>query len=254
MSSNNILVFTLGLWIFLSSGQTVVSENLSPLTANSSGLTGKYFFGDGLGVNNHLHLTSDGNFTFQWQGCMGTYDDNEGRYMIERETLILSPQKPNIQEGFQGTPTRFSVITWGPRLYLVPEDRLLDFVNAINQGQEPRNRLFGNFYLREGDEKIPVSGNPTLSSQWQEYLLTEPIVGKIVQIGKDKSAIVNIGAQNGLKAGMLLTANPNDRRFAQLKVISVDENSAVTEKLYQNDKILENDTVSTKFLDIIPVP
>src|SRR3989338_7636275 len=84
-----------------------------PVFADNVVLAGKYYFGDGTGVNNYLELSPDGNFDFKWRGCLGMYDENNGAYKIEEGILILSPKRPNIQKGFQGTPTRFLPINWG---------------------------------------------------------------------------------------------------------------------------------------------
>ena len=46
-------------------------------------IAGDYYFGDGLGVNCSLTVTAKGKFTFQWNGCLGTYDKNEGSASIQ---------------------------------------------------------------------------------------------------------------------------------------------------------------------------
>ncbi|MDZ4342467.1 MAG: hypothetical protein U1E51_08555, partial [Candidatus Binatia bacterium] len=185
---------------------------------------------------------------FKWRGCLGTYDENEGPYTFKDGILILSPKRPNIQKGFQGTPTRFLPINWGDRLYLVSENQVLDFVNKINQGNEPRNNRFGYFYLREGDENKKVDGFPKLSAQWQEFLLKEPISGEVVKKVNRKKGIVNRGKKDGLKVGMELTArDAKDTRFTQLKVIAVEEETAKVETLYKDYKVYKGDIVSTRF-------
>lgn len=246
MSFSKIILFTLTSLVLLTFQQKVISAEYKPLTDPSS-LVGKYYLGDGLGYNNYLDLRPDGRFAYKWEGCLGTYDENAGGYRLEEGMLVLSPERRSIRKSFKGTPTRFLPVSWGPRLYLVPEAETLEFVNEINQGREPRNEVHGRFYLREGDEKIPVSGFPVLPAKWQDYLLKKPAEGKVIKTEK-RRADINIGKKYGLKEGMLLTArNSNDTRFTQLKVISVEDETCKAEKLYRDDKVQEGDAVSTQF-------
>lgn len=216
-------------------------------TADLSPWAGSYYLGDGLGYNNYLKLSQEGTFAYKWEGCLGTYDENTGGYRLEEGILVLSPERRSIRKSFKGTPTRFLPVAWGRRLYLIPEKESLDFVNEINQGGEPRDGVHGRFYLREGDEKIPVSGFPVLPAQWQDYLLQKPAEGSVTKV-QGRKAVINIGKKHGLKEGMLLTARgPKDTRFTQLKVVSVEDETCTAEKLYKDDKVQEGDSVSTRF-------
>jgi len=250
MSFKKIILCTLTSLVLLSFQRTVFSAEYKPLT-DPSQLTGKYYLGDGLGYNNYLDLTPDGRFAYKWEGCLGTYDENTGGYRLEEGSLVLSPQRRSIRKSFKGTPTRFLPVSWGPRLYLVPEAETLEFVNEINQGREPRNEVHGRFYLREGDEKIPVSGFPILPKKWQDYLLDKPAQGSVTKVQGRKAAI-NIGKKHGLKEGMLLTARSSkDTRFTQLKVVSVEEETCKAETLYKDDKVQEGDRVSSRFFSAL---
>ena len=55
------------------------------------------------------------------------------------------------------------IVRWGSRVYLINEERLADFEDAIQRGFEPRTTRHGLFYLREGDQTKPVSGAPYLA-------------------------------------------------------------------------------------------
>jgi hypothetical protein len=44
----------------------------SETSAGSESLSGEYYFGDGLGVNNVLNLSRDGTFSFKWGGVFRT--------------------------------------------------------------------------------------------------------------------------------------------------------------------------------------
>ncbi len=227
-------------------GNTIAYAMGDTLTTKELG--GDYYFGDGLGVNCSLKLSPADTFGFQWHGCMGLYDQNEGKFEIEKGILILYPEKPNERKGFQGTATRFFIIDWSGRIYLVPEEELLDFCNAINQGREPRRGVFrGNFYIKKGDDTKPIKGWPTLPGNWNEYLLQTPIHGRVTSVQNKREGAVNMGSRHGLKTGMVVTARDRkNRRFSQLVVKSVDTESAKVELKYSDDLIVIGDAVSTR--------
>lgn len=216
---------------------------------SESELSAEYYRGDGLGVRCYMNLSKNRTFNFRWEGCLGTYDKNEGSYTIENGTLVLSPKHPNIREGgSKMLPTRFLSVKWGNRLYLIPEDEVIKFCNEINQGREPRDDVNGLFYLRRGDEKKPVIGFPDLPRQWRDYLLKEPIDGQVVSVEKGKVAVVSIGKKHGIRAGMLLTATNSKRSLSsQLEVISIEEETAKAKVIYADEKVEVGDKVSTKF-------
>lgn len=229
---------------------------LSPKNADKVPLAkeikGWYYFGDGLGVNCGLELRADGRFEFSWYGCLGEYDRNTGPYHVEKGRVVLFPEKPNIREGFQGTPTRFFPVPWGERLYLVEDERILEFCNAINQGQEPRRKVHGMVYLRRGDEKKPVSGRPVLPKVWRDYLLETPLEGKVIDALGNRG-VVNLGKKHGLKVGMVLTDRADENRpYVQLRVTEVMEESAKVETKYASagETIHVGEPVFSVFLPI----
>jgi hypothetical protein len=213
-------------------------------------LVGKYYFGDGLGVNCSLTLDSIGRFSFQWHGCVGEYDRNLGPARLQGGLLTLEPKNPNVREGFRGTATSFLPIRWSARFYLVPKDEILDFINEINQGGEPRDHAHGLFYLREEDWKKKVTGQPDLAPEWTSLLLAEPAVGEILAIQGDRLTI-NLGRKQGVWEKMVLTAHSPDRLFIQLRVESVSENSCVATRKYRSEsrEVEVGQKVTSRFHD-----
>lgn len=67
------------------------------------------------------------------------------------------------------------VVRWGGRIYLVEPELLRQFVAAVNfevePGYESRRAGFpARFFLREGDEKKPLTGRPLLPDAWNKVL------------------------------------------------------------------------------------
>jgi hypothetical protein len=140
-----------------------------------AGISGSYYYGDGLGINCSLVVKSEGRFSFIWRGCLGVYGKNEGIARVVKDHLILTPEQPNDATGFGGTPTDFIPVRWGDRLYLVPKDAGKGFCSLVNEGLEPRSMPHGNFYLRRGDEGKEVTGLPNVPKEWESLLQKKPV-------------------------------------------------------------------------------
>jgi hypothetical protein len=61
----------------------------------------------------------------------------------------------------------------------------------------------GPFSLRDVDRRKPPESRPEVPPQWASFLLTKPVTGTITEVLENEVAIMNVGARNGLKAGMV---------------------------------------------------
>lgn len=67
-------------------------------------------------------------------------------------------------------------LRWGERNYLLADEDLKRFVNAVNSGREPQKYCVprcGSFLLREGDDQKTVSGLPDLPAEYRRLLLDQ---------------------------------------------------------------------------------
>lgn len=213
-------------------------------------LAGDYYFGDGLGVNCSLTVTAKGNFTFQWNGCLGAYDKNEGTVNVEEGVLHIVPRKPNLREGFRGTPTEFYPVRWGARLYLIPTNEIVEFCSDVNQGSEPRRENQGRYYLRQNDAAKPVSGKPAVPEAWTKFFLEKPIRGKITELIGKQEAWLDKGSAEGLLAGMILTAQQHgELMFAQVQIEAVEKNRCRIKCRWRESALAVGQIVSSRFHD-----
>ena len=58
---------------------------------------------------------------------------------------------------------RYWSVHWGARRYLIETEEFRPFVQEIRAGTEPRSSIYGNFFLRDGDERLPVEGIATIT-------------------------------------------------------------------------------------------
>jgi len=178
---------------------------------------GEYYYGDGLGVNVALVLAPKAGFAFSWHGCLGLYDQNYGTVEVRDGRIRLHPMLPNDAEGrhgrFRGTAEEFVPVAWGDRHYLVPTTEMLAFVNDINSGIEPRrNRPFGRFLRRNGDEERTAGGRPDIPPEFLEYLLVEPVETRIVRAGSSSESEEDLGG--------------NVKVFERITSVSLDKGQA----------------------------
>lgn len=146
----------------------------------------EYYEGDGLGANTSILLDEAAGVAATWRGCLGLYGSNEGSVESEpRERLALHYERPNGVAGeprFGTFPERFRKVRWGERRYLLPEERGIEFVNAMHRGFEPRDSAHGMFLLARGDEDRPATGLPDLPPSLLALVRKHPLVLKVARI------------------------------------------------------------------------
>lgn len=198
-------------------------------TSDIARLAGEYTFGNGFDLNCTLVISPDGRFAYRYCSCDTVLDDITGNILIYNGQVILQTDRPR-QSWPRGISSVMTPITWGQRLYLIPQDDYLGFSNEINRGVEPISHgSMGHYFLREGDWDRPADGKPNLPEEWQTRLLDEPLTGVVA--GKDPSRrwIINLGHQHGVYNGLELSAwAPDLRRFVTIVVTdSGHETSAI---------------------------
>jgi hypothetical protein len=188
-----------------------------------------YYFGDGLGHNCTFKLGASGRFSYTRSGCLGLYGRNEGAAQLELGFLDLKPEHSG---GASSIPLFFLSVDWGERRYLIPEEEIVEFCNAINQGEEPRDGRHGSFYLRENDWNKPAPGAPELPEPWPGYVLSKPLVGRVLELTGENQGVINLGAKDGIHKDMVLTVHGKTNRGFHLRVIAVADDHAFVKEKY----------------------
>ena len=171
-------------------------------------VTGAFYFGDGLGMRQHLEIYADGTFKISASGCEGASGSVHGKVHQDGNRMRLIPDKSIRTDMFNFAYSTLFPVNWGKRLYLVAPESMQGFCNDINMGIEPRKKLGGppDAFMREGDQDKPVEGLPGLPGKWKEYILAKPVHGKITKLKGQYSAEVDLGSADGLRKGMVLLA------------------------------------------------
>lgn len=199
------------------------TDSTTALTITASPLVGEYWYSEDL-ESYSLKLAADGSFVWKLHGCLGVYGQNKGTYEIVEGLLILDPV--NDQTTSMTGGKRFIPVTWGDRLYLIPQAIRGRFRDAILQSIEPRSHTssgYFEFYLRDGDWKKPVSGVPAAPEPWQDLfrgLAPKRIEATVTKLwsttyqGSNRTfttnwARLNVGKKHGMRRRMWLTIRPS---------------------------------------------
>lgn len=190
---------------------------------------GEYYTGDGLGVNVTIYLAPMTGIAYRNYGCMGLYDADYGT-IVESLPDGLHVNLALGAECGSFLRDRLYFVCWGDRKYLVPENRMLDVVNAYNQGGYSRSRLGGvpkrhvEGESYRGSSRPDPEGPPQLAPEYAKLILEEPIALTVSAVSDERLTIetyskridclveFSTGSDAGVFEGMELEYGYSDTR------------------------------------------
>jgi len=126
-----------------------------------------------------LHLMQNGMYQLRyWQDTTVVDDPKEqrhrsiGQWSVRGDgAVVITPTDAAQTPRLLDKPLVFYPVRWGPRLYLVEEDKFPQFSAAIRDGSEPRRGLrSAPFLLRHGVPAEPATGLPEFPVRWRSLL------------------------------------------------------------------------------------
>lgn len=163
---------------------------------------GRYYAGDGLGMNDAIELAPESGYTATSHGDVGDMTKERGSVVEHDGRLVFS----NGWSEYKWVPRELVIVRWSARTYLIPPDRMLSFANAVNSGMEPRFEDHGMFLLRETDVDKGATGKPSIPPEFRPYLLDHPIEAVITATGTasglETTIRFNVGRREGVLTGM----------------------------------------------------
>ena len=175
----------------------------------------------------------------------GTVSGNCGRLRLEGDWFVADDGPLEWEKSDDNGPPYLRV-PWGEMSYLIPERRLLDFVNAVNAGDEPGygSRIAVGF-VRSSEVEPLAAGEPALPAEFRALLRMKPLVATAVAVSSRTKTIsrfegvgddisiekcasegrFDIGAASGAFVGMELHAQSADE-LARVRLASVDAQSS----------------------------
>ncbi len=189
---------------------------------------GEYIYGV-WGDVQFLMLAPGSGFVIERHGCAGPVERNYGSVDVKGSRVHLRFSLKNPSEGWGRFEADWTIVRWGDRRYLVPQDCLVEFCNRVNLG-------FDCHFLRKGDEKKIVQGMPDVPAEYRDYLLSKPVEATVVVVGKastrhsradwnfkDTPVTIDAGSKNGLKAGMELAVTKPEWIIEMVRITKVEE-------------------------------
>ena len=113
--------------------------------------------------------------------------------------------------------------------FLVPEKDRLVYCSAVNAGDVPRYLSNGPPAGRNAREPGLPQGAPKVPNEWEPFLLRKPVSGTIYEVLNDDLAMVDVGAQDGVRAGMILGVENNFPRLG-VTVLDVQEATCLVKR------------------------
>jgi len=188
-------------------------------------IAGEYLARTGTDGELAILLEADGGFRYTRTGKVER--QYAGRWRLDAGAVELLPTYDEANERFPDMQVHWRPIRWGDRLYLPPDGKIIQLVNAINHGDEPRTSAKGVVPLRRDDWNREVIGDPELPETWRNYLLRSPLEGRIVEFEEGGFARLDKGGDDGLLGGMVLLAHlEGTARCCELKIICPCEDRA----------------------------
>lgn len=180
---------------------------------------GHYYFGDGLACNFDLFLAPKNGFVFTGSSCTGLQgrDDGPVVWKNDRIKLTLSSDHGSLDPPLV---SEYFPIRWKDRLYLIPEEKLVDFFDEIDSQKEPRSDPYGSFYLRDGDWEKEVDGKPIIPPKYQIYLRKNTVDVTIVSLGPTTEVQEDIGT---LRTSVIIDKGKNAKLFSNMKLFVDDD-------------------------------
>jgi hypothetical protein len=214
--------------------ESVIQNEIDELKSHPWG--GRYLYG-GPFSSFQLTIAPESGFAFSSSGCMGIYGLNYGTVQATDGLLKLDPQEKNRRGDPWGISTELFLISWGERHYLIPATQILNFINAINAGFEPRKTVSGLFFLKWGDEYRPVVGKPNLPPEYADYLLENPIQARITSHQETRvegdavrsTVVLDVGKAQGVRVGMQFYFQNSLRYYPPAVITAVNDSNSVAE-------------------------
>ena len=186
----------------------VIGVVAEPLRFSAREIPGRYYQGDGLGVNLTLELKPNGTFDFSWHGCLGEYDRNFGSWELRGDKLFLQPKRPHEHKGFAGMDVRFFPVKWGKRILLIDEYEMAGFAASAKEPPDildhPReySKLTGDKF-----EFAKVQGRPIMPLRFDRFYDHGAVRAKVVSIRPNGRVELAGGWSAGLRPGLRLASD-----------------------------------------------
>lgn len=127
---------------------------------------------------------------------------NYGSVKFNGNLLTLSPEYLEKNKHTFAVSKSFVPIRWDKRHWLIPSDKLILFIYAVNSGDYDE---INSFFVKYEDIQKPSEGLPDVLKEYRKYLNRKPIKAKAINVNLNNSAYfwdhtikLNVGKTDGV--------------------------------------------------------
>jgi hypothetical protein len=156
---------------------------------------------------------------------------NYGNANFNGNLLTLSPEYLEKNKHNYAISTTFVPIKWGQQHWLIPSDKLNQFIYAVNSGDYDE---IASFFVKEEDIKKPNEGLPDVPKEYRKYLNRKPIKAKATNVKINNAAYsdytftLNVGRTDGVIEGMKFYLIKIKDVFIKAEVTDVERHKSTT--------------------------
>lgn len=157
---------------------------------------------------------------------------NYGSVNFNGKILTVSPEYNEKSKHSYPISTSFIPIRWGQQHWLIPSDKLILFLYAVNSGDY--DEIY-SFFLKENDEKKLNEGLPDVPKEYRKYLKIKPIKAKVSKVKINNSAYfdyefeLNVGKFDGVIEGMKFYLVGVKNVHVWIKVVDVRKHTSTAQ-------------------------
>ncbi|HEV2915299.1 MAG TPA: hypothetical protein VGX92_18615 [Pyrinomonadaceae bacterium] len=153
---------------------------------------------------------------------------NYGTAEYTNGALKLSAQLSENIPGYYEVAPEFIPVKWGEQHFLIPSDRMINFVYAVNSTSFMEVE---SFLIKIEDQVKPRKGQPNLPEEYRKYLGMKPIMATLSALGPKvkrwyPKLILNVGRAEGVVQGMKFYISRPETVYMQLVVTDVQEHTS----------------------------
>jgi hypothetical protein len=191
---------------------------------------GVYRSFDGPTVTTHVAWSHRSGFIAWWENCSRPWlaRVNYGRAELANGSLKIIPQLSENSPGSFPIASEYVTVRWGSQHFLVPSDKMIQFVYAVNSGSVSEVE---SFLMKIEDYAKERKGLANVPPAYARYLGMKPITGVISGFGPKvekwySKVILNVGKVEGVVPAMKFYVSRPGKHFMVLEVISVQEHTS----------------------------
>ena len=143
---------------------------------------GSYRSFDGPTITTHLAWSPASGFIVWWENCSRpwTAHVNYGNAVFANGSLKLTPELSEDSPSSYPIESEFIPVKWGEQHFLIPPDRMINFVYAVNSTSIEQVE---SFLMKIEDYEKGRKGLPDVPQAFRKYLTMKPITATVSGFG-----------------------------------------------------------------------